>query len=79
MAVVQLARTSDCDSEGCGFDSRQSPHAEWCNGSMTDSDSVGIGSNPIFVGFFAIWCNGSTQDFDSCGMGSNPVIVVMIK
>lgn len=51
MAVVQLARTSDCGSEGYGFDSRQSPHAEWCNGSMTDSDSVGIGSNPISVGF----------------------------
>jgi hypothetical protein len=44
--------------------------------SITDSESVGLGSNPgaPAKNFVGIWCNGSTSDFDSLSLGSNPGI-----
>ena len=43
----------------------------WCNGSTSDFESVGLGSNPSLE-TNAGWCNGNTGDSESLDLGSIP-------
>ena len=49
LSVAQLVRVPDCDSGGCGFESRQTTHFVLCpcgvTGSTRDFDSLSLDSN----------------------------------